>query len=62
MSKTRLRVRLYLFFNDILISPILPTILSFIRFKIVTGSAVGGLLRKSALSSDILSLTILYTD
>ena len=60
VPKTRLRVRLYLSFNNILTSPILPTILLFIRFKIATGSTVGKLLRKSTFFSDILSLTILY--
>ena len=60
--KTRVRVRLYLSFNDILINPILLIILSFIRFKIETKNTISRLLRKFAFSSDILSLTILYTD
>ena len=62
VPKTRLRVRLYLSFNDMLTSLILPTILSFIRFKIATRSTVSRLLRKSTFSFDILSLTILYID
>ena len=60
--KTKLRVRSYLSFNDILISLILPTILSSIRFKIATGSTVSKLLRKFTFSSNIPSLTILYTN
>ena len=60
VPKTKLRVRLYLSFNDLLTSPILPIILSFIRFKIATRNTVSKLLRKFTFSSNILRLTILY--
>ena len=62
VPKTKLKVRSYLFFNDILTSLILPTILSLIRFKIATGNTVSKLLWKSTLFSDIPSSIIPYTD